>query len=410
MIDQNAKPALRETVTAVPVQDVGGVRFLIRDAARISAREFMLTPELYHVVGLMTGEKSLAELAPEVSSTLGRSVTPEHLALVADDLDRAYLLETERFFKYYDREVEAFAALETRPASHAGLAYPDDPTGLGIFMDSFFTHEDGPGKIGAKMRSSCAGVVAPHIDLVRGGPVYAHAYKALAESGPMETVLVLGVNHGPSRNLFPSTLKGYETPFGTVKTDEEFLRAMNDNYSGDLLDDEYAHKSEHSIEFQAAFLARYLPGVKIVPVLVSGFQDILSRGESPEDFQLIESFVKGYHAAREKTGRSVALVAGVDFSHVGAKFGGEPLEEKDLGEVEKADRATLAALESGDARAFNENILSDDDARNVCGYPALYVFLRLLGGEFRGKTLAYSQAWEEPTRSVVSYAAAVFGA
>jgi hypothetical protein len=52
-------------------------------------------------------------------------------------------------------------------------------------------------------------------------------------------------------------------------------------------------------------------------------------------------------------------------------------------------------------------VLKDGDARNICGYPALYTFLRLLGGR-KGEILYYDQSPEPQTQSMVSFASMAF--
>ena len=51
-------------------------------------------------------------------------------------------------------------------------------------LDGFFLHPDGPGAVDGAASGPLAGILAPHIDFQRGGPTYAWAYRALAESEP----------------------------------------------------------------------------------------------------------------------------------------------------------------------------------------------------------------------------------
>ncbi len=69
-----------------------------------------------------------------------------------------------------------------RPAMLAGKSYEASPEALSAQIDAFFTHEDGPGPIGSGgEKGDIKGIVAPHIDILRGGPCFAWAYKALAD-------------------------------------------------------------------------------------------------------------------------------------------------------------------------------------------------------------------------------------
>ncbi len=68
--------------------------------------------------------------------------------------------------------------------------------------------------------------------------------------------MILGTSHyGAGPELFSATRKNYATPFGAVETDGAFVDRLAARYSGDLFADEMLHRGEHSIEFQALFLA-----------------------------------------------------------------------------------------------------------------------------------------------------------
>jgi AmmeMemoRadiSam system protein B len=109
------------------------------------------------------------------------------------------------------------------------------------------------------------------------------------------------------------------------------------------------------------------------------------------------------------------ILAGVDLSHVGPRFGDQEdvtPERKKL--IEGKDRATLELALQLKPDDFYRSVVSDGNKRKVCGLSALYTALRLikaLAGDApgAGKLLAYGQA-DDPAGGVVSFAGAVFPA
>ena len=69
-------------------------------------------------------------------------------------------------------------------------------------------------------RQPCAACLSPHIDLHRGGPTFAWAYKRVVEETDADLFVIFGTAHNPMRNLFSVTRKHFDTPLGTVETDK----------------------------------------------------------------------------------------------------------------------------------------------------------------------------------------------
>jgi AmmeMemoRadiSam system protein B len=103
------------------------------------------------------------------------------------------------------------------------------------------------------------------------------------------------------------------------------------------------------------------------------------------------------------------LVAGIDFSHVGPKFGHEMPAAYLEGQSEAHDKKLLQHLSALDPDLFWEESRKVKDQFNVCGFSALACLLEILP-PCKGRILDYERWYEEPTRSAVSYAAVVFTA
>jgi AmmeMemoRadiSam system protein B len=103
----------------------------------------------------------------------------------------------------------------------------------------------------------------------------------------------------------------------------------------------------------------------------------------------------------------VLLVAAVDLSHVGARFGDlEPLDGTALEALRRSDEAALAAATSGDAEAWFDAVAAHGDSTRICGYSALYALLAA-ARPAAGTLLRYEQS-TEPGGSVVTCATLVW--
>jgi hypothetical protein len=123
---------------------------------------------------------------------------------------------------------------------------------------------------------------------------------------------------------------------------------------------------------------------------------------------MVDRFIDALGGAISDFDGRVVMIASVDFAHVGVKYGDEKaLSPEDLEVVEKRDREMIEILEAGDGRRFLEHIASDDDARRICGFSALYVMLRVLGGS-GGVLLSYDRASMDEYNSTVTFAGMKF--
>ena len=102
------------------------------------------------------------------------------------------------------------------------------------------------------------------------------------------------------------------------------------------------------------------------------------------------------------------IVAGVDLSHVGPKFGDQKPAIQITAESSRHDKALLAALTALDVESFCAEGKRVMDHYHVCGFSVLSMLLEIMPEGARGVELGY-QVWHEaPTRSAVSFAAAAF--
>lgn len=400
-------PQLRP-VEAFPVQHEGESFVCLRDPAGLADQPIFLNGVLTLLVSMMDGSKSLRDIQAEFFRKTGEILEFERLEEVVRQLDQFRYLESPSFRSYHEELVAQFRSASVRPAVHAGSAYESNPDALRQKIDTFFEPPDGPGPIDTSgSNSPLRGLVSPHIDFHRGGPGYGFAYKALAENPGATRFIIFGTCHNVIQQRFALTEKDYDTPLGPARNARDFVKRLSGHLSKNYFLDEFAHRGEHSIEFQAICL-KYLFGnredLEIVPILVGSFHDIFLSDRRAADDPDIQEMVDAIRKTMRELPAGTCIIAGADLAHVGRRFGDAGgLSITDLERVEREDRRFLSLVESGEAEAVFQSIADDHDRRRVCGYPPIYMTLRCLA-KTAGRLLQYRQWSDLETSAAVTYA------
>lgn len=399
----------------VAVEKDGQRMFLLNDPEGICKNTLLLSPGAMLLAALFDGELGARELRG-IFAEKGGQLEEEELVKLAETLRQAGLLETEEVAAERKRILDGFLASPVRKALHAGGGYPKDTIELAKFLGGFCVDPKGPGKtMGAPTRAEASlGLMSPHIDFERGGPTYAWGYQALSEAPPPDLIIALGVAHASPDSPWAATRKDYETPHGPMKVSPELFDAFKDSLWYDALDDEWVHRKEHSLEFQAVWL-RFLWKDKTppwLPILCSSFERFCPD-RAPSSVENIEGAILRFGESlrdRVKAGQRVMVLAGVDMAHVGPCFGDDiALDQALFQRLESEDRVSLKHAQELDADAFYLSVVKGGDWRKVCGLSAMYTALRWMkalgGGE--GRLLSYGQA-PDPSGGVVSFASLVY--
>jgi AmmeMemoRadiSam system protein B len=398
-------PKLRP-VEALPVQDD---MICLRDPQGFSDKLLLVPPALFLIVSLFDGKHSILDIQTEYTRKTGELLFGDRVREIIDQLDEALFLQSERFQSAWEQAVAGFRAAEVREAAHAGLSYEARPEELRKQLQSYFTEPEGPGAPqAAAPLGRLRGLIAPHIDLRRGGRCFAWSYAELARECSARTFVIMGIAHVRTRHPFVLTDKDFHTPLGTAVTDRDLVKRIADRCRADYYEDEFCHRSEHSVEFQALFLQHlYGEDLHIAPILCSLPLEFYQGGDISEHSE-IEEFIQALRAVLRERGPDVCCIAAVDLSHIGRRFGQNvSMTESFLKQVEKDDRAMIDTILSGDAQSFFRGIEQEQDRRNVCGVPAIYALLRVVDAE-EGRLLRYEQAADQATQSVVSFMAGAF--
>ncbi|MGB7296983.1 MAG: AmmeMemoRadiSam system protein B [Candidatus Aminicenantales bacterium] len=408
MAKEEPVPPIREDLEVVATSYRGEKALLVRDFLGLLRDPVILQGDVLDILGLIDGTRTVRDIQVElVRMKNGLLVDALSIGLLIRKLDEALLLQSERYLSHKGKVLTDYLRQEVRTSSQGGQSYPGRPKELKELIDDIIrtpgAEEDrAPGE-------SIIGLVAPHIDLGIGKKVYASAYRSIRGLRP-HRILLLGTGHGLTDAYFSLTEKDYETPLGRATTDREAVRVLKESGRKAVSRYDIHHRSEHSIEFQLVFL-QHLFGASftVVPILCGSFVRELAGISRPSEMPDVDGFLAALRALREEDPAGTLVVAGVDFSHIGPKFGHRERASSLLLEAKAHDHALIAALAAGDVSAFWAESRKVGDRYNVCGFSTLAVLLDAFPG-IQGRLLNYEFWREESTQSAVSYAAIVLAA
>jgi AmmeMemoRadiSam system protein B len=140
---------------------------------------------------------------------------------------------------------------------------------------------------------------------------------------------------------------------------------------------------------------------RIVPILCPGWG-------TREDREKLNAFADTLRDMINERGPGVAVIAGADLAHVGARFGDRnPLTDAYLDKIRRQDLNTLDTVLARDADAFAEDVQEGGNPRRICGLSAIYLLLKTLRSD-AAETLCYDQAVDIPTQTCVTFAGVAF--
>ncbi len=400
----NKVPSVRRDLEFVPLAQGGRQYLLVRDPLGLVPEGKALDASLAQVLSLLDGHNTILDLQMALMRQRGGILvgTDEVTRLVAH-LDQAFLLNSERYAQARGRIVAEFASRSTRPCVHCGQAYPRDPSALRQRLDEILGNAiDEPETAGRVVA-----LVAPHIDLSVGRRVYRAAYRSIRGTAPRR-VVVLGVGHSMGGDLFCVTDKAFETPLGVQQSEKPLIDELRRAGQEAVAENDFPHRGEHSIEFQLVLLQHVLahPSWTMISILCGPIVGCLHDTSREAYVAKAGPFLE---VLKGMIDEQSLLVAGVDFSHIGPKFGHQMPADYLAGPSEVHDRALLDRLCARDAEKFWEESRNVGDRFNVCGFSAMACLLELLPS-CEGRLLDYAMWHEGPTRSAVSFAAAAFTA
>jgi MEMO1 family protein len=404
-------PELRY-VDASPVEYDGQTLVALHDPEGYVEDQVLLSPLAFYIATLLDGRTDIATVESAVAEQIGRNhIGREEITALIQKLDDSGFLLSEKFEAMRSRIDAAFAGSSQRQPYLAGRSYPREPGALREWMSRFFLHHDGPGRLPGEESKAppvkC--LIAPHIDLERGGHSYAHGYLRMHAGGRPKTVFVFGVAHAAPPVPFILCKKDFVTPLGALQVDTDAVEQLEQACAWDPYEFESVHRTEHSIEFQALMLAYlYGEGVRIVPILCGAFSPALQpiHPSQREEVAVFLETCKGILAERDG---AAAVIAGADLAHVGRRFGDTfDIDDEMIEKVAARDREDLAHVRAVQPDAWYDSVMRDFNKRRVCGLNCIYSTLKCIEGfAAPGDLLHYGYA-QDPAGGIVSFANLVF--
>ena len=334
----------------------------------------------------------------------GPPLRSDEVAAFVESLAANGLIEGPRADAAVARALATYHARPWRPLAHADAVYPADPIEAARLLRAY---ELG-GSARALPAESVAGVLSPHIDFARGGPVYAAGWTLAAEAvRRARSVIVLGTDHSGSPGQLTLTRQRYATPWGAFERDDELLGALTAALGERrAFAEELHHRREHAIELASVWL-RHLRGAEPLPLLplLCGYHlPWFEQGLPGDDAPLAAALA----VLRAAVADGALVVVAGDLAHVGPEFGdATPLLVPRRDEVRDADDALIAACSLG-ADELLQRAGPTDPRFRVCGLAPLALALAILP-PVRLEVAAYDQcAADARNASFVSIAGGAF--
>jgi len=271
----------------------------------------------------------------------------------------------------------------TRQPAVAGRFYVRTEPSLREQIEAAFTHEIGPGSVPtpADGPPDVTGLIAPHAGLPFSGPVAAHSYAALAESGTPETVVIVGPNHtGVGAAVAVPGDDEWNTPFGSVRIDAGLREKLVDGTDATV--DDRAHASEHAAEVQLPFLQHLYDDLAVLPISL--------RRQDADVAQALGDVLETH------AGGGTVVIASSDFTHY------EPHEVA----IDR-DELALDRIDATDPAGLIETV--EREGLSVCGYGAIAAMLWASGADSQVDVLAHATSGDTAGSrdEVVGYASVV---
>lgn len=406
MMSDQVKPKLR-AIQMQPATHQGQRGVILADPLGIADTTLFVPIALAPLLPLIDGSRDLGTLRTGFELRTGIPLGPQAIEGLISELDASTFLDNAHFAQALRTATEEFRRAKSRPPIMAGRSCPGDPHELAELLRG---HLDAAGEMPA-WAVDIKGIISPHIDFPRGGPVYGQVWALVAPAvREAELVVILGTDHNGGEGEITLTRQSYETPWGIMPTDQDVVNAIaalageEATFVGEL-----RHRGEHSVEaalIWAHYLLRDRP-CRAVPILCGSFESFIRRKTSPLTSGAISATVETLRDIIGK--RRAVIVAAADLAHVGPAFGDLlPLDLAARARLEAQDRRLMDILGSADPEAFLEEIRCDGDQRRICGIPPIYMMLAVLAGA-QGSPAGYAQcpASEDGT-SIVSICGMVY--
>lgn len=382
------KPKIRN-VTAQRTVYQGEPVFLLQDRLKLTEAAIVLPQVLGPLVVLCDGNNTLPEIKAALEIRYGLRLPQETLEGMLAQFDQALLLEGGTFERFKQQAIAEYRATPFRQPALAGLSYPADPEALRRMLQGYLDEVHEVPAVSPDSR----GIISPHIDYQRGGPIYAQLWASTAEAvRQAELVIIFGTDHnGGNLGTINLTCQNYGSPLGVMPTDQDLVARLAAALGPQtVFADELLHREEWSIELVLVWLQYMRDGkpCPILPILSGSFLHFMMGQAKLEEETRFSILLDLLH--EEITKRRTLVVASGDLAHLGPAFDGPPLDAAAQAQMKVDDKVLVDILAQGNASAFFELMQAGQYERNVCGLSPFFFTLSTLG-QTRGQIIAYDR-------------------
>lgn len=405
--DPKQYPILRNLQFS-PIKEGEEQYIVLWDPSGLSKEKLVLPLNYFFIMQHFDGDHSLHEIGALYLKRFGEFLMPAKVEQLVGDLEAKLFLEGDRTEGAKAQARHAYREAAVRPAGFAGKSYEADRGQLKKQIDGFFSSKEGPDfKPSGNKGKLIKGLVVPTYELRQAGPIYAWAYKELQEAQQPDVLVIIGTAHAGLEGLFALTDKDFETPLGIVPVDRAImdrLKALVPEY----FEEDMAHLSEHSIEFQLPFVQTNTgasAAIPIVPILSSFSAMSLS---DPSVRASVERLLAALREAISASGKTVCIIAAGELAHLGMRYGDSaPPTDFSFHRAMQYDLEMLKHVEDLKAEEFAGYIQKEKDQRRISGFSPIYCLLRLIEAE-KGQVLRYDRGITDQYNSTVTYASMAF--
>lgn len=377
---------------------MGQPMWYLRDPLQLTPYQLIMPQTLAQMLVFCDGTRTPTEIHAAFCRHVGQMVDYAIITDALEQLDKACLLDNRRSQQVQAEMLKAYRAQPHRPPALAGLSYPGEAQALTALLQQYGAGDDLNGWQPWQGR----GIISPHIDYQRGGPVYAKVWRrAETAVAQADIVVIFGTDHNGSAGSVTLTRQAYATPFGVLPADPALVDQLATAIGEDAAyAEEIHHRQEHSIELSAVWLHYTyqklgLEPKPMVPILCGSFHHFVMNGSHPADDAGLTAVIETLR--RETQGQKVLAVASVDFAHVGPNFGDNfVMDPPRRAALQTADDNLMTAILRGDAADFYGQITAVQDRNRICGFSSIYLLLRYLDGVSGGRSIAYTHCPADP--------------
>ena len=154
--------------------------------------------------------------------------------------------------------------MSIRVAANAGSFYPANAKDVKKLIDIFNSYV-AKSKLKSYLNLTPKAIISPHAGYIYSGFTANIAHRVLANRKVKRVVVIGPSHHVYFRGVSGSFFDEYQTPFGNLTIDKEYLNVIAKKFKVGFV--KKAHQLEHSTETQMPFIKYYQPNVEVIELI-----------------------------------------------------------------------------------------------------------------------------------------------